>query len=106
MCFDIIYQNAKYESNRYSLSKVIERTPSFDNGLTDARTNARTNARTGVTLNAPPPFFEWRGHTNEFVENVWPANSALISSIYICLFTFPHIASKQLNSFTTIVTLN
>jgi len=20
------------------------------------------HARTGVTLNAPPPFFEWRGH--------------------------------------------
>ena len=25
-------------------------------------TNGRTHARTGVTLNAPPPFFEWRGH--------------------------------------------
>jgi len=24
--------------------------------------NGRTHARTGVTLNAPPPFFEWRGH--------------------------------------------
>jgi len=34
--------------------KVIERTPNFDNG--------RTHTRTGVTLNAPPPFFERRGH--------------------------------------------
>jgi len=30
--------------------------------ITDGRTHGRTNARTGVTLNAPPPFFEWRGH--------------------------------------------
>jgi len=28
------------------------------------RTHARTHAQTGVTLNAPPPFFEWRGHKN------------------------------------------
>ena len=27
-------------------------------------TDGRTDARTGVTLNAPPPFFEWRGHKN------------------------------------------
>ena len=27
-------------------------------------TDGRTHARTGVTLNAPPPFFEWRGHKN------------------------------------------
>ena len=58
--FDIIYQHAKYEWNRCSLSKVIERTPNFDNG----RTDELTHARTGVTLNAPPPFFEWRGHKN------------------------------------------
>ena len=33
--------------------------------ITDARTEeARTDARTGVTLYAPPPFFEWRGHKN------------------------------------------
>jgi len=32
----------------------------FD-GRTD-RTHASTDGRTGVTLNAPPPFFEWRGH--------------------------------------------
>ena len=25
-------------------------------------TDGRTDERTGVTLNAPPPFFEWRGH--------------------------------------------
>ena len=31
-------------------------------GWTDARTDGRTQAGTGVTLNAPPPFFEWRGH--------------------------------------------
>ena len=30
--------------------------------ITDERTHERTHARTGVTLNAPPPFFEWRGH--------------------------------------------
>jgi len=54
LCFDIIYQHSKFELNRCSLSKVIERTPNFDNG--------RTHVWTGVTLNAPPPFFEWRGH--------------------------------------------
>jgi len=58
MCFDIIYQHAKYEWNQCSLSKVIERTPNFDNGQTDSHKDAQT----GVTLNAPPPFFEWRGH--------------------------------------------
>jgi len=26
--------------------------------------DGRTHAWTGVTLNAPPPFFEWRGHKN------------------------------------------
>jgi len=26
-------------------------------------------------------FFEWRGHKNEFVENVWPPNLALF--IYV-----------------------
>jgi len=30
--------------------------------LLSGRTNTRTNAQTGVTLNAPPPFFEWQGH--------------------------------------------
>jgi len=54
LCFDIIYQHTKFELNRCSLSKVIERTPNFDDGQTDGRT--------GVTLNAPPPFFEWWGH--------------------------------------------
>ena len=44
LCFDIIYQHNKFELNRCSHSKVIERTPNFDNG--------RTHARTGVTLNA------------------------------------------------------
>jgi len=29
LCFDIIYQHAKYESNQCSLSKVIEWTPIF-----------------------------------------------------------------------------
>ena len=60
LCFDIIYQHIKFELNQCSLSKVIERTPNFDNG----RTHGRTHARTGVTLNAPPPFFEWRGIKN------------------------------------------
>jgi len=46
--------------NPRSLSKVIERTTYFDNG----RTHGQTHAQTGVTLNAPPPFFEWRGHKN------------------------------------------
>jgi len=32
------------------------------NGRTNGRTGERTHARTGVKLNAPPPFFEWRGH--------------------------------------------
>jgi len=54
----------EFELNRCSLSKVIERTPNFDNGRTDRRTDGRTHARTGVTLNGPPPFFEWRGHKN------------------------------------------
>ena len=30
-------------------------------------TDGRTHARTGVTLNAPPPFFQWRGHKNYIV---------------------------------------
>jgi len=30
------------------------------------KTDGRTHARTGVTLNALPPFFEWRGHKNKF----------------------------------------
>jgi len=29
LCFDIIYQHAKYEWNQCSLSKIIERTPIF-----------------------------------------------------------------------------
>jgi len=58
LCFDIIYQHTKFELNRCSLSKVIERTPNFDNG----RTHGRMHAQTGVTINAPPPFFEWRRH--------------------------------------------
>ena len=28
------------------------------------RRYVRTHAQTGVTLNAPPPYFEWRGHKN------------------------------------------
>ena len=63
----------KFELNRCSLSKVIERTYNFDNGRTDARTDrrthGRTHARTGVKLYAPPPFFEWRGH-NYYVATV------------------------------------
>ena len=66
LCFDVLYKHTKLEWNRSSLSKVIERTPNFYNGRTDARTDERTDARTGVTLNAPPPFFEWRGHKNAF----------------------------------------
>jgi len=30
--------------------------------ITDGRTHGRTHRQTGVTLNAPSPFFEWRGH--------------------------------------------
>jgi len=37
LCFDIIYQHTKFELNRCSLSKVIERTPNFDNGRMDGR---------------------------------------------------------------------
>ena len=33
--------------------------------LLSGRTDGRMHARTGVTLNAPPPFFEWRGHKND-----------------------------------------
>ena len=29
--------------------------------------DGRTHERTGVTLNAPPPFFEWPGHKNVHV---------------------------------------
>jgi len=32
--------------------------------ITDGRTDAGTHGQTEVTLNAPPPFFEWRGHKN------------------------------------------
>ena len=31
-----------------------------------------THARTGVTLNAPPPFIEWRGHKNSYAH--WKQN--------------------------------
>jgi len=41
-------------------------------GRTNGRTNARTHARTGVTLNAPPPFFEWRGHKHQNKSNLTP----------------------------------
>jgi len=40
----------------------IESMQSFKSYWAD--TKFRTDARTGVTLNAPPPFFEWRGHKN------------------------------------------
>ena len=39
LCFDIIYKHAKYEFNRCSLSKVMERKPNFDNGRTDTHKN-------------------------------------------------------------------
>jgi len=102
LCYDIIYQHTKFELNQYSLSKVIERTPNFDNGRTHGQryqlmplhhsSNGRgiyyistlqiqiesmqsfkllsghqiliTDGRTGITLNAPPPFFEWLGNKN------------------------------------------
>ena len=67
LCFDIIYQHTKFELNQCSLSKVIERTPNFD--------NERTDARTGVTPNAPPPFFEWRGHKNTEKQPISSAHS-------------------------------
>ena len=41
---EYIYQHTKFELNRCSLSKVIERTPNF--GRTDERTDERTHART------------------------------------------------------------
>jgi len=66
LCFYIIYQHTKCELNQSSLSKVIERTPNF----------GRTHARTGVTLNVPPPFFEWRGHKN-FINNIFYYKRAL-----------------------------
>ena len=34
LCFDIIYQHTIFELTRCSLSKVIERTPNFDNERT------------------------------------------------------------------------
>jgi len=91
-CVLILYIN-KFELNRCSLSKVIERTPNFDNG----RTHGRTGGRTGVTLNAPPPFFEWRGHKNDFLKKCGP-------QIWHCLFMFWPITLKQLNSLTSIDT--
>jgi len=35
--------------------------------ITDGRTDSQTHAQTGVTLNAPPPFFEWRGHKKQVI---------------------------------------
>jgi len=64
----ILYINIPFELNRCSLSKVIERTPHFDNGRTDP---------IGVTLNAPPPFFEWRGHNNEHMKYIELASITL-----------------------------
>jgi len=48
--------------------------------ITDGRTHARTHAQTGVTVNAPPLFFEWRGH-----KKCGP-------QIWHCLFMFRPIA--------------
>jgi len=45
LCFDIIYQHTKFELNRCSLSKVIERTPNIDIGWTDSRTHGRTHGQ-------------------------------------------------------------
>jgi len=57
-----LLQHTKFELNRCSLLKVIERTHKFDNGRTDGRTRRRTHehthARTGVIRNAPPPFVQ------------------------------------------------
>ena len=36
----------------------------FKSYWADTKFWLRTDGRTGVTLNAPPPFFEWRGHKN------------------------------------------
>ena len=41
LCFDNIYQHTKFELNRCSLSKFIERTPNF--GLTDVPTDVLTD---------------------------------------------------------------
>jgi len=45
LCFDVLYKHTKLEWNRSSLSKVIERTPNFDNGRTHGRTHARTHGQ-------------------------------------------------------------
>ena len=45
MCFDIIYQHTEFELHRCSLSKVIERTPNFDNGRSEGRTHERTHGQ-------------------------------------------------------------
>jgi len=52
--------NLKNMGKKPNSNLALERTPNFYNG----RTDARTDSQTGVTLNAPPPFFEWRGHKN------------------------------------------
>jgi len=49
----------------------MERTPNFDNG------------RTGVTLNAHPPFFEWREHKTARVDGILlQCNNIHVSSLF------------------------
>jgi len=51
-------------------------------------TDRHTYARTGVTLNAPPPFFEWRGHKN--IINILATKDMFSAFIccYCLLFSF------------------
>jgi len=49
----------------------------------------RTHARTGVTLNEPPPFFEWRGHNKNimaFYHKSWKLGDPLPPSFRQCVF--------------------
>jgi len=83
--------------NRCSLSKVIERTPTFENG----RTDERTNARTGVTLNTPQPFFEWREHKNHDTCKYIHARYSRICKIILWL-----LPSRKLTFVVTLPFLN
>ena len=78
-------------------------------GRPDGRPHARTHARTGVTLNDPPPFFEWRGHKNtillqyqtwcNFIERTPRWLSAILDKLIILLTLQTLIISGKENNF-------
>jgi len=55
--------------------------------------DGRTHARTGVTLNAPPPFFEWRDHKNGGVS----IGSLWLTKTLVLVFFKQKLRKKAIN---------